>query len=63
MHTYSMLNGYNVYQNSAFTGSIFTYVTLDFVSQENIMHIDFFLAVYNIYFLRRILNLWYHAHV
>ena len=37
-----MLNGYKVLQNSAFTGSIFTKVTPDFVSNENIMYIDFF---------------------
>ena len=40
-----MLNGYKAFQNSAFTGSMFTKVTLDCVPIENIMEVDFFLAV------------------
>ena len=45
MHTFCMLIGYKAFQNSAFTGSVFTKVTLDFVPTENIMYVDFFLAV------------------
>ena len=40
-----MLNGYKALQKSDFTGSMFTNVTLDCVPTENIMEVDFFLAV------------------
>ena len=39
-----MLIGYKAFQNSAFTGSVFTKVTLDLFPIENNMDVDFFLA-------------------